>query len=106
MGITIDPNDPELNVVDPENGQRMAYLVLSKEERLKGFVQPVRRSYIHSKCGTVTYMSQDIAETYARDPRYYGATYCASCRNHFPVGVDGEFVWDGTDIKVGTTPDQ
>ena len=41
-----------------------------------------------------------IAATYARDPKFYGATFCINCRMHRPVGPDGEFVWDdGT--KVG-----
>jgi|SRR5690242_13799998 len=102
MAVTTDPNDPELTLVDPENNQQMSYLVLSEEERAKGFVEPVRRSYVHEKCGAVTTMNQAIAETYARNPRYYGATYCATCKSHFPVGGLGEFVWDGTNIKVGT----
>jgi hypothetical protein len=102
MGITTDPNDPELRIIDPENNQQMAYLVLSEEERNKGFVQPLRRSYVHEKCGSVTTMGIAIAETYARNPRYYGATYCSRCQSHFPVGALGEFTWDGTDIKVGT----
>lgn len=58
-------------------------------------------------CGMVTIMSQAIAETYARNPGFYGGTYCAGCGEHFPVGERGEFVWchdDGTptSIKVGT----
>jgi len=102
MGVTTDPNDPELKIIDPENNQQMAYLVLSEEERNKGFVQPLRLSYKHEKCGALTTMGIAIAETYARNPRYYGATYCCRCQNHFPVGELGEFVWHGTDIKVGT----
>lgn len=101
-GITTDPNDPELHIIDPENNQQMAYLVLSEEERARGFVEPVRRSYVHEKCGAVTTMGVALAETYARNPRYYGATYCCRCQNHFPVGGLGEFVWSGTNIKVGT----
>lgn len=84
------------------DGQQRDYLVLSEEERAKGFCRPVRRSYRHMKCGTVTTMGQAIAETYARDPKFYGATFCAECRGHFPVGEGGEFVWYGTDKKVGT----
>lgn len=102
MGITDDPNDPELNVVDPENGQQMSYLVLSEDERAKGFVQPVRISYVHETCGGVTTMNRTIAETYARDPSYYHATYCSVCQTHSPVGARGEFTWHGTEIKVGT----
>lgn len=86
-----------------------AYLVLSEGERAKGFVRPVRRAYRHfdPECGSVTTMAQSIAETYARDPSFYGATYCCGCRMHRPVGIHGEFTWvtaDGEDTRelVGT----
>ena len=39
-------------------------------------------------------MSLPLAETYARDPKFYGATYCIECCMHLPVS---EFVWDGTE---------
>lgn len=105
-GTTDDRDDPGLRETDPRTGKQAKYLVLSREERDKGFVRPVRGSYKHLKCGVVTVMSQPIAETYARDPYFYGSTYCVHCAGHFPVGEDGEFVWmdrDGdTGIKVGT----
>jgi hypothetical protein len=85
-----------------ENGQQQGYVVLAEEERAKGFVRPVRESYVHLKCGSVTRMSSTIAETYARDPYFYSGTFCCACGGHFPVGEDGEFVWDGTKEKVGT----
>lgn len=54
-------------------------------------------------CGVVTRMGRAIAETYARDPRYYGATFCVGCGIHLPVGKHGEFVWnDETAERVGT----
>jgi hypothetical protein len=84
------------------NGQQKDYLVLTAEERAKGFVEPVRRSYKHAKCGGVTTMSQALAETYARCPDFYSGTFCAVCGNHFPVGATGEFTWVDTDQKVGT----
>lgn len=84
------------------NGQQQGYIVLAEEERAKGFVRPVRRSYKHLKCGTVTTMGQTLAETYARDPKFYSGTFCCGCGSHFPVGEDGEFVWDGSNEKVGT----
>ncbi len=43
-------------------------------------------------CGTVTTMAQALAETFARDPKFSGSTFCAGCRSHFPVG---EFRWTG-----------
>jgi hypothetical protein len=52
------------------NGQHAQYWVLSEAERAKGFVRPVRASYLHAKCGTVTSMGRSLAETYARDPKF------------------------------------
>ena len=62
---------------------------------------------LSSGCGTVTTMGRAIAETYARDPKYYGSTFCCGCGVHLPVGEAGEFVWmteDGkeTSERVGT----
>lgn len=135
------------------NGQQKGYVVLSDEERAKGFVRPVRRSYRHvgppapsnlrdltaeeherfdqygyvkfeeygperlpvtgtfwtqdkldrlQGCGVVTTMGLALAETYARDPHFYSGTFCCGCGTHFPVGENGEFLWDGTDERVGT----
>lgn len=97
-GSPVTPDHRELK----PNGQQKGYVVLSEEERAKGFVRPVRRSYVHEKCGFVTQMGLALAETYARDPHFYTGTFCVGCGKHFPVGEDGEFVWDGTDEKVGT----
>lgn len=84
------------------NKMHKSYIVLSDDERKRGFVRPVRRSYKHEKCGGVTSMGQAIAETYARDPKFYGATMCVHCGAHFPVGEHGEFVWIDDGSKVGT----
>lgn len=146
MGLTTDRDDPRLgHGVDEEPiSQHEVYLVLSEEERAKGFVRPLRHSYKHvgtrgprfplrdlddeekerygdiyvrfeqypedvegigrfwkheqlnnieKGCGVVTTMNPQIAETYAREPFFYGATYCCKCMKHLPVGKDGEFVW-------------
>lgn len=53
-------------------------------------------------CGVRTSMPRSIAETYAAQPGYYGSTFCCGCREYLPVGRNGEFVWDGTDERVGT----
>lgn len=135
--------------------QQAHYVVLSAEERAKGFVRPVRRTYRHvgqhvcgkpslqhttgkgefwvcvlepghegectqwqnagsdeaakraaqhvlGGCNCTTTMGQALAETYARDPHFYGATFCVSCGTHFPVGKRGEFVWEGTAERVGS----
>ena len=141
--------------IDLATGMQKGYVVLSDEERAKGFVRPVRRNYVHigppgpdnlreltveemlecakygyvrweqypeerspvvgrywtqtqldvvkkGGCKSVTTMGQALAETYARDPSFYGGTFCAGCGSHFLVGQGGEFVWDGTDERVGT----
>lgn len=101
--LTDDPTDPRLGRGVGGEGMNEAYLVLSDEERAKGFVRPYRDSYLHTKCGGVTRMAEAIAETYARQPTFYGATYCVKCQTHLPVGEDGEFIWDdGSGQKVGT----
>jgi len=136
------------------DGQKADHWVLCEEERAKGFVRPVRDSYIHvgapgpefelrdlkddererfggefakfepypeghhgsatgkywtqadinaigKGCQVKTTMPRAIAETYARQPRYYGSTWCCGCRKYLPVGKDGEFVW-GDGSRVGT----
>ncbi|MDE2469420.1 MAG: hypothetical protein KGL35_11905 [Bradyrhizobium sp.] len=83
------------------NGQQKGYVVLSAAERAKGFVRPVRWTYVHEKCGAATTMGNALAETYARDPEFYTGTFCVACGSHFPVGATGEFRWDDGE-KVGT----
>jgi hypothetical protein len=85
-----------------ENGQQEGYVVLAEEERAKGFIRPVRHSYVHDKCKGVTTMSNALAETYARDPFFYIGTFCCHCGAHFPVGENGKFLWAGTNERVGT----
>lgn len=147
--ITTDPTNPELRETDPVTGLQKSYLVLSEEERSKGFTRPYRDTYVHvgkkpkyplrdltpdeherydkfgyavfeaypvdgsgilgtfwtqaqldaKPCGAVTTMGRALSETYARDPRFYGATYCCACRGHFPVA---EFVWDVDGQVVGS----
>ena len=101
--------DPKLDTSCPvpddakhPDGQHVDHWVLPAEERAKGFIRPVRLSYVHETCGGVTSMPKNIAETYAREPAYYGSTFCCGCRGYFPVGAHGQFVWDGTKEKVGT----
>jgi len=99
MGITDDPNHPGLGhgTTDTPGPQNATYLVLAAELRAGGFVRPVITAYIHALdlggCGAVTHMGLAIAETYAKRPRFYGATYCAGCGKHRPVGERGEFEW-------------
>ncbi len=104
---------------DRGDGQQKGYVVLSAEERAKGFVRPVRDAYIHvgagghevdpsnsaksglktPGCGGLTRMGRALAETYARDPKFYDGTFCCGCRKHFPLD---QFVWADTDEIVGS----
>lgn len=118
MSLTDDPNDRRLgHGVDSEpRPQEDVYLVLSEEERAKGFVRPFENRYVHAKelggCGVITRMGDALSETYAREPSFYGATYCVGCSMHKRVGEQGEFYWcdsggnpkqrDGKAWKVGT----
>lgn len=124
MSLTDDPNHPGIKRGPHDERpteQHTAYLVLSDEERAKGFVRPVRTAYKHIElrgvvgddgatakpCGVVTTMALALSETYARDPKFYGGTFCVGCKMHRPVGRDGEFVWIGRDgqtaERVGLT---
>jgi hypothetical protein len=154
MPTTTDPDDPRLEYGSDSKPrpQAEAYLVLSEEERAKGFVRPLRRAYKHvglpapkyplidltdeekkdferygyvkyekypesespalgrywtqseldkinKGCGELTIMAPEIAATYAREPHFYGATYCMTCRMHLPVT---EFVWLDDGSRVGS----
>jgi hypothetical protein len=148
------PEDRSHEQIDPRTGMQRGYVVLSEEERKRGFVKPVRQRYKHVgppqpvnlrdlteeeiqhndpkgglgyvkyeeygpeqsplvgkfwtqaeldrvqfRCGAVTTMGLALAETYARNPSFYGGTFCAACRKHYPLV---EFTWepDGEPMEV------
>ena len=164
MSETTDPNHEGVNKPKGKGEQNEAYLVLSEEERAKGFIRPLYSAYIHvgkkldtermmavdeywdlnpkvydeerrkyykklgykffipateeetkksavigtyitekmleTGCNTSTKInSQGIIETYARDPKFYGSTWCTCCKAHVP---NDECVWVGSDgVRVG-----
>jgi hypothetical protein len=99
--LTTDPNHPKLGYGfdDKPVPQNEVYLILSEEERKKGFIRPYRDIYRHLDCGHTTIMGRELSETYARDPKFYGSTYCFHCQKHRSVS---EFVWEGTGETVGS----
>ncbi|MCP6727322.1 MAG: hypothetical protein KJI69_04935 [Patescibacteria group bacterium] len=101
MSLTTDPKDKDLgHGVDTKVvPQQKKYLVLSQEELDKGFVRPVRTTYVHDVCGDETKVNITIAETYARNPKFYGSTYCISCGMHLHVS---EFRWSKDNEVVGS----
>jgi hypothetical protein len=114
MSLTTDRNDPGLREVRPD-GQQVKYLVLSEEERAKGFVRPVRTKYLHLRCGAVTSMGLALSETYARNPKFYGATFCCRCGDHHYLRDarpeakaidDWAFLWEPDGDPVGSTEEE
>ena len=93
------PVEPDHREINPATGMQKGYVVLCPKERAKGFVRPIMRRYKHTKCGVITTMGLSLAETYARDPKFYGGTFCAGCLSHFPVG---EFTWEPDGEIVGS----
>lgn len=94
---TDDRSDPGLKKHQP-NGQQEAYLVLSPEERAKGFVRPLRTAYVHTACNTVTTMGLALCETWATDPTFYSGTFCCGCGSHYP---NNQFCWVEQDGSIG-----
>ncbi len=115
---TVHHQDPEevrkQQQADPPTGQHADYIILCEEERAKGYVRPLRDTYVHvgvggheidpnnparhgrtgNGCGVLTRMPEACAETWARDIAFYSHTFCVGCNRHLPVA---EFVWeDGT----------
>ncbi len=82
-----------------DTGQHKGYVVLCEDERKKGFVRPYRDAYKHLSCGSVTTMGRALSETYARDPKFYNATFCVNCNKHLPLT---EFVWTADGEQVGS----
>jgi hypothetical protein len=70
-----------------EDGQHENYPVNTEGE----YVAPIRRTYVHRKCGVATKVSMNIAETYAKNPRYYSHTFCVGCKEHMPIN---QFEWE------------
>ncbi len=96
-GLTTDRNDPDLHV-KKDNGQYKKHIVT---ENTGTYIRPIRTKYIHDTCGVETVMGEDIAKTYAKDPTFYGSTFCVGtkCKDYFPVG---EFKWSDTEDRVGS----
>jgi len=58
-----------------------------------------RKGEYYGGCGVETIMGDALSETYARNPQFYGKTYCCGCRLHLPVS---EFRWTMDDTIVGS----
>jgi len=70
-GLTDDPSDPDLGrgVDSEKTGQHKKYLVLSEEDRLKGFVRPYCDAYIHAGrkiTGTLRSLTEEELSRYGK----------------------------------------
>ena len=95
---TTDWNHPGINKRRLD-GKNEAYIVLTPEERAKGFVRPLRFDYVHYLCMSTTHIGRAMAESFAAAPKFYSSAFCYRCGEHFHVD---EFFWEGTEDKVGT----
>jgi hypothetical protein len=74
--LTDDPNDPRVKRGPPDQKpvqQHDTYLVLSEAERAKGFVRPVRRSYVHVGIPGPTFPLRDLTDE--EKERWAGTDY-------------------------------
>lgn len=64
MSLTTDPKHPDLGhgVDQAPRKQNSVYLVLSEEERARGFVRPVRTRYIHVGIAGPQFPLRDLTE--------------------------------------------
>lgn len=100
--VGIRPKYP-LRDLTAEEQQQYAQFKYSKYEEYPPGETMVGRFWtddqLKSGCNSETSMSQAIAETYARDPKFYGATFCCHCGKH--IGVE-QFVWIDDGSVVGS----
>lgn len=66
------PVTPEHREIDPKTGMQKDYVVLSEEERAKGFVRLVRNSYRHVGIPGPTYLLRDLTN---EERKLYGDNY-------------------------------
>lgn len=59
----------------------------------------IERTHRIGGCNGVTTMGRALSETYARDPSFYGATFCCGCNRHMPIA---EFIWTADGQQVGS----
>jgi len=96
----------ELRILtDEEQKEHLTYGYIAFEKYPESESPRVGRYWtkeeLESGCNKTTTMGNAIAETYARNPKFYGATFCSYCKKHFLVGENGEFVWlDGTKVGI------
>lgn len=85
MSLTTDPEDPRLgHGADDEPGpQNEVYLVLSKQERKKGFVRPLRLSYRHVGIAGPQYPVRDLT---AEEQERYGSSGYAKYEKYARIG--------------------
>jgi len=99
----IRPKYPIRNLTDEEKDQYSKFGYVAFEAYPESESPTTGRFWtekqLSSGCQTTTDMGMSIAETYARNPNFYGATFCVHCKKHFPVE---EFTWCSDGSVVGS----
>ena len=88
------PNKPYVAVMTQIVGDMKAGTYVTQEE-----LDAWKNGERFGGCGVETVMGNALSETYARDPSFYGATFCVGCNRHLPVA---EFVWSQDGEQVGS----
>ena len=106
VGTRPDPKNTTRTLTDEEKEQYKGFGYVLFEEYPPTGSQDTNivgrfwtQAQLDSGCGGKTELGRAIAETYARDPAFYGATFCSTCQKHFPVA---EFVWEPDGSRVGS----
>lgn len=84
------PKGPLRELTAEERAQYDQFGYTHYEEGDQRFWTKDRLERSKRRCGVVTTMGFKLSATYARDPRFYGATYCCGCGMHYPLN---EFHW-------------
>lgn len=92
--VGVRPQHPTRPLTADEEARYSQYGYVMYEQYPPGESALVGRFWtpamLKSGCGTETKMGDQIAATYARDPFFYGGTFCVHCGRHFDLS---EFVW-------------
>ena len=102
VGIKPKYSVRELTVEEHERYDKFGYVAYEEYPKDEGSCVTGRywtQAQLNSGCSGVTTMNQTISETYARNPSFYGSTFCVSCNKHLPVA---EFVWVEDGSVVGS----
>lgn len=90
MELTNDPNDPDLKVLHTTKQYKKTLVHHESERTPAKFVNQLRNKFRHLKCHQMSTVATSVAETLARDPKFYKELFCGTCQVYVPIT---ELVW-------------